>query len=64
MTIRPVQSQTGWEVLQANSGGEPFPLPGGMRVQTSTKESANDLTWMVAEQLGSLGFQVQVEEVE
>lgn len=64
MTIRPVQTQTGWEVMQHDMLGQPFPLPGGMRVKTSTMESANDLTYMVAEQLGSLGFQVAVEEVE
>lgn len=64
MTIRPVQNETGWEIMQAHASGEPFPLPGGMRVKTTTKESANDLTWMVAEQLGSMGFQVSIEEVE
>ena len=64
MTIRPIQTSDGWEILEWHVAGETYPLPGGMRVRSTTKEAANDLCWMVAEQLGSLGFRVEVEQVE
>lgn len=44
--------------------GKTFPLPFGMRVRSQTKQGANDSVYMVAEQLGSLGFKVHVEEIE
>ena len=64
MTIRPIQTSDGWEILEWSANGGTYPLPGGMIVKTATKESANDLCFMVAEQLGSLGFRVELEQVE
>ncbi len=66
MTIRPIENpETGfWEILQWSSTGETFPLPRGIHVQARTKKQANESTYMVAEQLGSLGFVVHIELLE
>jgi hypothetical protein len=66
VTIRPIENpETGfWEILQWTPTGKTFPLPSHMRVQARTKRQANESTYMVAEQLGSLGFVVHIELLE
>ena len=72
MTIRPVfYPEVGygpengfWEVMDYSATGKTIPLPFGMIVKSQTKEGANNSVYMVAEQLGSLGFRVDIEEAE
>lgn len=62
MTLRPVEIIEGWEILLHDVMGPPQKLPAGMVVKATTKEGANDSMLMVAEQLGSLGMAVDIEE--
>ena len=66
MIIRPVENpETGqWQIMEWTPSGKTLPLPGGMRVQARTRKQANESTYMVAEQLGSLGMTVRIELVE
>ena len=65
MTIRPIQlSEDQWEILEWHPSAGTFPLPFGMTVKTTTKDQANNSLMMVAEQLGSLGYYVEVEQAE
>lgn len=66
MIIRPVESpEPGfWEILEWTPTGKSFPLPGGIRVKAGTRKAANESTYMVAEQLGSLGYRVKIELLE
>ncbi len=74
MTIRPIENpDTGyWQILEWTPSGKTFPLPMNLHVEISSqdgprdfgrtaKQRANDLTYMVAEQLGSMGFIVHIE---
>jgi hypothetical protein len=66
MIIRPVESpEPGfWEVMEWTPTGKTLPLPQGIRVKARTKQQANESTYMVAEQLGSLGYNVRIELLE
>lgn len=66
MTLAPfLNEDTGmWEILIRRRQQDPAPLPMGMKVQTKTRQQANNSLYMVCEQLGSMGIPARPEEIE
>lgn len=65
MIILPVlNEETGkYDILMRKMMHDPEPLPRGMRAAAANIEAANNSAYAIAEQLGSMGFPVSVEEL-